>query len=106
MVYHTCPDCGANLDPGEQCDCWEEREEKDKMTDEYSEELLRFVGKLCPKFMEGKYEEKDYDPAVNAIYREYLGVVGVTSMKRLTADQLRHLNQLCRTAKEKRPPML
>lgn len=19
--YHTCPACGANLDPGEQCDC-------------------------------------------------------------------------------------
>lgn len=19
--YHTCPWCGANLDPGEQCDC-------------------------------------------------------------------------------------
>lgn len=19
--YHTCPVCGANLDPGEQCDC-------------------------------------------------------------------------------------
>ncbi len=21
MYYNTCPDCGANLDPGEQCDC-------------------------------------------------------------------------------------
>jgi hypothetical protein len=20
-IYHTCPDCGANLDPGEKCDC-------------------------------------------------------------------------------------
>lgn len=19
--YKTCPDCGANLDPGERCDC-------------------------------------------------------------------------------------
>lgn len=19
--YHTCPCCGANLDPGERCDC-------------------------------------------------------------------------------------
>lgn len=19
--YHTCPECGANLDPGEKCDC-------------------------------------------------------------------------------------
>ena len=21
--YHTCPRCGANLDPGESCDCLE-----------------------------------------------------------------------------------
>lgn len=20
-IYRTCPQCGANLDPGEQCDC-------------------------------------------------------------------------------------
>ena len=19
--YHTCPECGAHLDPGEKCDC-------------------------------------------------------------------------------------
>lgn len=19
--YYTCPECGANLDPGEECDC-------------------------------------------------------------------------------------
>ena len=23
--YHTCPDCGANLDPGETCDCKNKR---------------------------------------------------------------------------------
>ena len=23
MYYHTCPLCGANLDPGERCDCRE-----------------------------------------------------------------------------------
>lgn len=22
--YHTCPYCGANLDPGESCDCQKE----------------------------------------------------------------------------------
>ena len=22
--YHTCPRCGANLDPGERCDCKQE----------------------------------------------------------------------------------
>ncbi len=24
--YETCPLCGANLDPGEPCDCQEEKE--------------------------------------------------------------------------------
>lgn len=24
--YNTCPVCGANLDPGESCDCQEEKE--------------------------------------------------------------------------------
>ena len=24
--YSTCPDCGAHLDPGEPCDCREEKE--------------------------------------------------------------------------------
>lgn len=24
--YRSCPDCGANLDPGEHCDCGEEKE--------------------------------------------------------------------------------
>ena len=71
------------------------------MTDEYLEELLRFTGKLCPRFLEDKYAEEDYDPIINAVYREYLGIVGVTSMRRLNTDQLRHLNRLCRIAKEK-----
>ena len=26
--YRTCPVCGANLDPGETCDCGKEREVK------------------------------------------------------------------------------
>ncbi len=25
LYYHTCPCCGANLDPGERCDCEESR---------------------------------------------------------------------------------
>ena len=24
--YHTCPRCGANLDPGECCDCLESQD--------------------------------------------------------------------------------
>ena len=26
--YDTCPICGANLDPGEPCDCQEEKEQE------------------------------------------------------------------------------
>lgn len=26
--YHTCPECGANLDFGEQCDCQDPDKEK------------------------------------------------------------------------------
>lgn len=26
MYYRTCPECGSNLDLGEQCDCNEEKE--------------------------------------------------------------------------------
>ena len=25
MLYHECPNCGSNLDPGERCDCAKEK---------------------------------------------------------------------------------
>lgn len=25
--YRTCPECGANLDPGEPCECHKQKEE-------------------------------------------------------------------------------
>lgn len=28
--YRVCTDCGANLDPGERCECFRERKEKEK----------------------------------------------------------------------------
>ena len=31
--YHTCPCCGANLDPNEHCDC-----EKSRFLAEYTQE--------------------------------------------------------------------
>lgn len=38
--YRICPDCGAYLDPGEQCSCHEERliemERKEKAKDIYA----------------------------------------------------------------------
>ena len=30
MYGYTCPDCGANLDPGEKCDCRKEEKKDDK----------------------------------------------------------------------------
>lgn len=27
MMYQTCPECGAHLDPGEHCNCEKEKEE-------------------------------------------------------------------------------
>lgn len=66
MTYHTCPDCRANLDPGERCDC------KDK--------AVRFLNSLrrlqetpeagcvlpCPRC--GR-ERMTADPALNALSR-------------------------------------
>ena len=34
--YNTCPNCGANLDPGESCDC---KREKKKLADFYAESI-------------------------------------------------------------------
>ena len=28
--YYTCPNCGANLDPGERCDCEKEQDENER----------------------------------------------------------------------------
>ena len=45
--YRICPDCGAYLDPGEQCSCHEERliemERKEKASHEIGSEIV-FVG--------------------------------------------------------------
>ena len=30
MQYYTCERCGANLDPGEKCDCEKENQEEEK----------------------------------------------------------------------------
>lgn len=32
--YYTCPRCGANLDPGEPCDCEEENKEETSNEDD------------------------------------------------------------------------
>ena len=31
--YNTCPACGCNLDPGERCDCENEKKKTEQMYD-------------------------------------------------------------------------
>ncbi len=59
--YNICPDCGAHLDPGEPCDC---QDEKAKRQEFYAQSL-----KMEPKArqlafvfgsMEGNSESKNY----------------------------------------------
>lgn len=33
MIFKTCPNCGANLDPSETCDCQEEENNKEEKKD-------------------------------------------------------------------------
>ena len=38
MYYTTCPYCGAHLDPGEKCDCREEKTAKVSRREEIKKE--------------------------------------------------------------------
>jgi len=44
MYYHTCPMCGANLDPGECCDCRDEAAHTSTAIDGSSRTLRRTSG--------------------------------------------------------------
>lgn len=37
MMYRVCEHCGASLDPGEKCDCWQQ-DRKEAYTDREREE--------------------------------------------------------------------
>lgn len=41
--YWTCPDCGANLDPDEQCDCGKEKAEETAISTAKSKENLSTI---------------------------------------------------------------
>lgn len=60
--YKTCPRCGSNLDPGEQCDC--EREEKKKR------ELYAQSMRVSPKTgqLSFMFDRKDVDYVAKGTY--------------------------------------
>ncbi len=43
MYGKICPECGAYLDPGERCDCFEEYEKKQQAINEKSEEIRKYL---------------------------------------------------------------
>lgn len=54
--YRTCPLCGATLDPGESCDCTQERDEiLKKMTELY---VIGEHNQLRIRFAEEQRNEK------------------------------------------------
>ena len=59
--YNTCPLCGSNLDPGEPCDC---REEREKVTEFFGRHLRAepVIGQMAFVFDDKEvigYAEKD-----------------------------------------------
>ena len=43
MYGYICPDCGAYLDPGETCDCIEERKEHEEKSNEAIDKLIQML---------------------------------------------------------------
>lgn len=64
MYYHTCEKCGANLDPGEVCDCEKvQTEEMDE--DDIKATLLRDIRE------KGKVTTRDLVRTVRELYPRY-----------------------------------
>jgi len=43
MHGYVCPECGAFLDPGERCDCQDEKEQKSIAAEEFEKEISQMV---------------------------------------------------------------
>ena len=41
--YNICPDCGANLDPGERCTCRQEHERRIKIMRKQDQRMQRVI---------------------------------------------------------------
>ena len=61
MYYRTCPECGSNLDPGEQCDCNEEKEFRKEESKRVSRMLkIEESGQMSILFEEAVSRYLDY----------------------------------------------
>lgn len=56
--YRECPNCGCSLDPGERCDCRNEREKKEDEMKEYIKIGPRGQYRLNFDRLERGYREK------------------------------------------------
>lgn len=43
MYAHKCEFCGAYLDPGERCDCLDEKEKESKKTQKQAIDLSKYI---------------------------------------------------------------
>lgn len=68
--YDTCPDCGANLDPGETCDCRQQRIPIESVTPASREELREKASALI-KTAESRRRDNDVEGAISVL----LGIV-------------------------------
>ena len=69
MIFRTCPDCGANLDPGEKCRCREEAQEEKRIAER--EAKLEALRKGLLQHMRTQNREKDREAQL-AILRKQL----------------------------------
>ena len=64
--YDTCPDCGANLDPGETCDCKQQYEPIESVTPAGREELREKASALI-KTAESRMRDNDVEGAISVL---------------------------------------
>lgn len=60
MQFWTCPRCGANLDPGERCDCKKEKPPRVRPTPQAASGNS-FSRAIVPHIIVSKQEEKSND---------------------------------------------
>lgn len=64
--YDTCPDCGANLDPGETCDCRQQRIPIESVTPASREELREKASALI-KTAESRLRDNGVEGAISVL---------------------------------------